>query len=210
MHALAAGVDPTKAIQPQLLHIAKQARAELPSNQYPAKMFDYVWSLYQSGISWEEARDKLYQRYQVEQKDGYEITGKKLYCNGCFAAGINFAASLVSLFYGEGDMQEAIKIAVLAGWDSDNPAATWGGLYGFILGKTGVEQAFGRGFSDKFNIHRTRKGFANKGIDSFGNMAMKATAIVDQVVQQQMAVKAPVTAECWHIPAFVAPTVSPL
>jgi len=210
MHALAAGVDPAKAIKPQLLHIAKQARAELPSNQYPAKMFDYVWSLYQSGISWEEARDKLYQRYQVEAKDGYEITGKKLYCNGCFAAGINFAASLVSLFYGEGDMQNTIKIAVLAGWDSDNPAATWGGLYGFILGKTGVEQAFGRSFSDTFNIHRTRKGFANKGIDSFGNMAMKATAIVDQVVQQQMAVKAPVTAECWYIPAFVAPAVSPL
>lgn len=210
MHALVAGVDPAKAIQPQLLLIAKQARAELPSNQYPAKMFDYVWSLYQSGIPWEEARDKLYQRYQVEQKDGYEITGKKLYCNGCFAAGINFAASLVSLFYGEGDMQETIKIAVLAGWDSDNPAATWGGLYGFVLGKTGVEQAFGRSFSDTFNIHRTRKGFASKGIDSFGNMAMKATAIVDQVVQQQMAVKAPVTAECWHIPAFVAPTVSPL
>lgn len=214
MHALSAAVDPAKAIQPQLLQIAKQARAELPSNQYPAKMFDYVWSLYQSGMPWEEARDKLYQRYQVEAKDGYEITGKKLYCNGCFAAGINFAASLVSLFYGEGDMQETIKIAVLAGWDSDNPAATWGGLYGFILGKSGVEQAFGRSFSDKFNIHRTRKGFANNGIDNFDQMALMATAIVDQVVAQHMpattAAKAAAGAECWHIPAFVAPAVSPL
>ncbi len=212
MHALAASIDPAKAIQPQLLHIAKQARAELPSNQYPAKMFDYVWSLYQSGISWEDARDKLYQRYQVQAKDGYEMSGKKLYCNGCFAAGINFAASLVSLFYGEGDMQNTIKIAVLAGWDSDNPAATWGGLYGFILGKSGVEQAFGRSFSDKFNIHRTRKGFANEGIDNFDQMAAKATAIVDQVVAQHMAgetVVAP-AATCWQIPAFVAPTVSAL
>lgn len=214
MHALSAAVDPAKAIQPQLLQIAKQARAELPSNQYPAKMYDYVWSLYQSGISWEEARDKLYQRYQVEAKDGYEITGKKLYCNGCFAAGINFAASLVSLFYGEGNMQETIKIAVLAGWDSDNPAATWGGLYGFMLGKTGVEQAFGRSFSDKFNIHRTRKGFANNGIDNFDQMALMATAIVDQVVVQHMAVKTTAKTaadeKCWHIPAFVAPIVSPL
>lgn len=211
MHALSAAVDPAKAIQPQLLRIAHQARAELPSNQYPAKMFDYVWSLYQSGMQWEEARDKLYQRYQVEAKDGYEITGKKLYCNGCFAAGINFAASLVSLFYGEGDMKETIKIAVLAGWDSDNPAATWGGLYGFILGKSGVEQAFGRSFSDKFNIHRTRKGFANNGIDNFDQMALMATAIVDQVVAQHMpATTAAASAECWHIPAFVAPAVSPL
>jgi hypothetical protein len=212
MHALAASIDPAKAIQPQLLHIAKQARTELPSNQYPARIFDYVWSLYQSGIPWEEARDKLYQRYQVQAQDGYEITGKKLYCNGCFAAGINFAASLVSLFYGEGDMQNTIKIAVLAGWDSDNPAATWGGLYGFILGKTGVEQAFGRGFSDKFNIHRTRKGFANQGIDSFDQMAAKAAAIVDQVVAQHMLVKTTVapTAACWQIPAYVAPAVRPL
>ncbi|RVT48634.1 ADP-ribosylglycohydrolase family protein [Rheinheimera sediminis] len=214
MHALAAGVDPAKAIEPQVLRIAQQARAELPSNQYPAKMFDFVWSLYQSGIPWEKARDKLYQRYQLEAKDGYEITNKKLYCNGCFAAGINFAASLVSLFYGEGDMQQTIKIAVLAGWDSDNPAATWGGLYGFILGKTGVEQAFGRSFSDKFNIHRTRKGFANNGIDNFGQMALRATAIVDQVVAQHMpaitAAKTAAGAECWHIPAFVAPAVSPL
>lgn len=210
MHALSAAVDPAKAIQPQLLRIAHQARAELPSNQYPAKMFDYVWSLYQSGMPWEEARDKLYQRYQVEAKDGYEITGKKLYCNGCFAAGINFAASLVSLFYGEGDMQETIKIAVLAGWDSDNPAATWGGLYGFMLGKSGVEQAFGRSFSDKFNIHRTRKGFANNDIDNFDQMALMATAIVDQVVAQHMAATTAVGAECWHIPAFVAPAVSPL
>ncbi|MCA1929064.1 ADP-ribosylglycohydrolase family protein [Rheinheimera sp.] len=213
MHALSATVDPAKAIQPQLLSIAKQARAELPSNQYPAKMFDYVWSLYQSGIPWEEARDKLYQRYQVEAKDGYEISGKKLYCNGCFAAGINFAASLVSLFYGEGDMQNTIKIAVLAGWDSDNPAATWGGLYGFILGKTGVEQAFGRSFSDKFNIHRTRKGFANNGIDNFDQMAQMSIAIVDQVVFQYMKPAQPAQTTdsgCWQIPAFVAPAVSPL
>ncbi|WP_127025739.1 ADP-ribosylglycohydrolase family protein [Rheinheimera mangrovi] len=212
MHALSAAVDPAKVIQPQLLRIAHQARAELPSNQYPAKMFDYVWSLYQSGMPWEEARDKLYQRYQVEAKDGYEITGKKLYCNGCFAAGINFAASLVSLFYGEGDMQETIKIAVLAGWDSDNPAATWGGLYGFMLGKSGVEQAFGRSFSDKFNIHRTRKGFANNGIDNFDQMAAKATAIVDQVVMQHMTLNTAIApdATCWQIPAFEALSVSPL
>lgn len=214
LHALAAGIDSTKQIQPQIIHIAKQARAALPPNQYPAKMFDFVLSLYQSGIPWEEARDKLYQRYQLQEEDGYEISRKKLYCNGCFAAGINFAASLVSLFYGEGDMQHTIKIAVLAGWDSDNPAATWGGLYGFILGKQGVEQAFGRSFSSKFNIHRTRKGFANNGIDDFDNMAQMATAIVDQVLIQQMAAKGaekiPSGAQCWHIPAFVPTTVSAL
>lgn len=210
MHALAAGVDPKQPMAPQLQQIARQARLALPSNQYPAKMFDYVWSLYQSGIPWEAARDQLYQRYQLKSEDGYEITGKKLYCNGCFAAGINFAASLVSLFYGEGDMQETIKIAVLAGWDSDNPAATWGGLYGYMLGKTGVEQAFGRKFSSKFNIHRTRTGFANQGIDDFSQMAAKASAIVEQMLTQQLAVPHPAAAECWQIPKLLPHKISPL
>ncbi|MBU2098362.1 MAG: hypothetical protein KKD00_06345, partial [Gammaproteobacteria bacterium] len=102
-----------------------------------------------------------------------------------------------------------------AGWDSDNPAATWGGLYGFILGKTGVEQAFGRRFSSKFNIHRTRKGFANNGIDNFDQMAAMATSIVDQVVQQEMVSKPiglqqAVATDCWVIPAFVKPVQNSL
>ncbi|MDP5137804.1 ADP-ribosylglycohydrolase family protein [Rheinheimera baltica] len=209
LHALAASVDSNKPLQPQILHIASQARADLPSNQYPAKMFDFVLSLYKAGVPWEGARDALYQRYQLEQQDGYEITGKKLYCNGCFAAGINFAASLVSLFYGEGDIQQTLKIATLAGWDSDNPAATWGGLYGFILGRRGVEQAFEQRFSTKFNIHRTRKGFANNGIDNFANMAHMASTIVEDVLRQHLALSMPADASCWHIPAVVKPITEP-
>ena len=38
------------------------------------------------------------------------MTSLNLYCNACFSAGINFAASLVSLFYGKGDFLESIKI----------------------------------------------------------------------------------------------------
>ena len=123
----------------------------------------FVKDKYNSNVPWEETRDGLYQRYQVEQADGYNITSKDIYCNGCFAAGINFGASMVSLLYGEGDIKETIKIGALAGWDSDNPTATWGGLLGFMIGKDGVEKAFERKFSDKFNIHRTRINFSNNG-----------------------------------------------
>ena len=68
-------------------------------------------------------------------------------------SGINFGASLVSLFYGNGDLLETIKIGTLAGWDSDNPTATWGGMLGFILGNEGVEKEFDRTFSSVFHIH---------------------------------------------------------
>ena len=127
------------------------------------------------------------------------MTSKNLYCNGCYAAGINFAASLVSLFYGEGDLKETIKIGALAGWDSDNPTATWGGLLGFILGKEGVEKAFGRKFSDKFHIHRTRVGFPNEGIDTFGSMAQKGLWIIDRVVQEELKGGIDLSSNSWYI-----------
>ena len=149
-------------------------------------MYDYVKELYDSNIKWESARDSIYNRYQVEQQDGYNMTSRELYCNGCYAAGINFASSLISLFFGEGDIKETIKIGTLSGWDSDNPTSTWGGLIGFIIGKSGVEDAFDRDFSNKFNIHRTRQNFPNNGIDNFENMANEGIRIIDRVVKNEL------------------------
>ena len=128
------------------------------------------------------------------------INGKNLYCNGCFAAGINFAASLVSLFYGEGDLVETIKIGSLAGWDSDNPTATWGGLIGFMIGKDGIEEIFDRTFSDKFNIHRTRQNFPNDGIDSFDNMAKRGLSIIDRVIKEEIGGTINIENNAWIIP----------
>lgn len=186
MYSLAATVDSTLPIGPQLRTNATRARSMIPSHSYIAKMYDYVAHRYSQGAPWETVRDELYQRYQVEQADGYTITSQNLYCNGCFAAGINFAASIVSLLYGEGDIKETIKIASLAGWDSDNPAATWGGMLGFIIGKEGVEQAFNRRFSETFNIHRTRGNFPNNGLDNFSRMAQEGVEITDRVVVNRM------------------------
>ena len=184
----------------QILWMADKARQYLPDDSYSAKMFDFVKSRYQAGVPWEQARDEVYLRYQVEQLDGYDITSRNIYCNGCFASGINFASSLVSLFYGEGDFKETVKIAVLAGWDSDNPAATWGGLLGFMHGKDGIEQAFGRKFASRFNIHRTRGNFPNDGIDTFQAMAEKGLFVIDRVVQEEMGGGVDLANNRWLIP----------
>ena len=71
-------------------------------------MFDFVKKNYDDNIPWEVTRDRVYERYQVYAEDGYDVTSRNLYCNGCFAAGINFASSIISLFYGEGDIKETI------------------------------------------------------------------------------------------------------
>lgn len=201
MHALIHVESDTRSPVESIRFIAEAARHHLPDSDYPAKMYDFVFGMYQQGYTWEETRDSVYTRYQVEQQDGYNITSRNLYCNGCFAAGINFAASLVSLFYGEGDFRETIKIAVLCGWDSDNPSATWGGLLGFMLGKKGIEKVFDRTFSDQYDIHRTRMGFPNEGIDSFYDMAEKGLYIIDRVVQDELGGGIDLHRDRWYIPA---------
>jgi hypothetical protein len=208
MYSLASSVDRSLPMEEQIMWMADSARQYLPDDSYSAKMFDFVKSRYRAGVPWEQARDEVYQRYQVEQLDGYDITSKNLYCNGCFASGINFAASLVSLFYGEGDFKETVKIAVLAGWDADNPAATWGGLLGFMHGKDGIEQAFGRKFANRFNIHRTRGNFPNEGMDTFQAMAERGIFVIDRVVQEEIHGGVDLANRQWLIPG-TGPAISP-
>ena len=200
MYSLASYVDEDMMIKDKIFWMADQARKRLPRDSYSAKMYDFVKSGYENKIPWEKVRDDVYERYQVDQDDGYDITSKGLYCNGCFAAGINFASSIISLLYGEGDIKETIKIGTLAGWDSDNPTSTWGGLLGFMIGKNGIERTFGRQFSDIYNIHRTRQGFPNGGMDTFSNMATVGIFIIDRIVQNQMGGGVSLQNDKWYIP----------
>ena len=199
MYSLATTIDTKKDIKYNILTIADKSRYLLPETSYSSKMYDYVKGQYLEGKSWEEARDNVYERYQVESKDGYNITSKKLYCNGCFAAGINFAASLISLFWGEGNLKRTIKIGTLTGWDSDNPTSTWGGLIGFIIGKKGVEKEFNRKFSEKYFIHRTRQNF-DYDVDDFDNMANNAIKIITNMVKNEINGRFDQENQLWYIP----------
>jgi ADP-ribosylglycohydrolase len=185
MHALAATVDAKQPLGPQLQALARVARSNLPEGGYPAKMFDFVWNHYQSNpdkSDWESTRDAIYQRYQRQSHDGYVYRKP-------FDAGINFASSLVSLFYGNADFRRTVQIGALAGWDSDNPTATWGGLLGYLLGKDRLEAEFpGQVPSDTYWIHRTRRNFPDytpgvPGEDTFRLMAERMLAVIERVEQ---------------------------
>ena len=202
MYSLAANSNPNLSIKENLLIMAEKSRDQLPNDSYASKMYDFVKKQYNEGLPWETIRDNVYIRYQVEEKDGYDITSRNLKCNGCFAAGINFAASLISLFAGEGDLKETIKLGSLMGWDSDNPTATWGGLIGFMIGHHGVEKAFNREFSEEYNIHRTRQNFLN-GIDTFSNMANVGVFITDRVVQEELGGGVDLEKNLWYIPKTI-------
>ena len=66
--------------------------------------------------------------------------------------------------------------------------------------KDGLEKAFTQKFSDRFNIHRTRGGFANKGIDSIGAMAKKGVLVIDRVVQEEIGGGVDLDNDRWLIP----------
>lgn len=182
MHAAAISIDDEGDRAQQLRDIAALAAEQLPASGYARDMYNFVLEAYRTNpdkTDWERTRDAVYVRYQVNGAGGYNYQRP-------FDAGINFAASLISLFYGEGDFKRTLQIATLAGWDSDNPAATWGGLLGFTLGRRGLEQTFAHSFPETYWIHRTRRGFIDytpglPGEDSFSQMALRGVDVVNKV-----------------------------
>lgn len=188
MHSLAAVVNQDLSLKDQTQWLAEQASYYLPSDSASAAVYKFVKNHYENNPdknNWESTRDAIYQRYQIGNADGYDYAQP-------FDSVINFAASLVSLFYGEGDIVRTIKIGTLAGWDSDNPTATWGGLLGFMLGKEGIEKAFAReNVSDIFWIHRTRRNFPDylpyqKGEITFQKMAQMGVEVADRIIVEDM------------------------
>ncbi len=202
MHSLASVVGPEKSSREQVDWLAARARQRLPDSSYPAKIYDFIREEYENNPdkdNWEKTRDQLYRRHTGVTTDGYNY-------RSWFDAGINFGASLISLFYGEGDFKRTIQIATLCGWDSDNPTATWGGLLGFMLGREGVERAFPEtNLSGLYNISRTRINFPDRtpdqpGDDSFELMAQRGIHVIDRVVIEEMGGGVDLEKGTWCIP----------
>ena len=202
MYSLASYVENELSMKEKVFWLAKQARKRLPDGTPVAGMYDYIKASYDANPDkndWESTRDSVYERYQVGGGDGYVY-------NQSFDSGINFAASLVSLFYGEGDLPRTIKIGSLTGWDSDNPTATWGGLLGFMLGKNNVEWAFEKDdLSETYWISRTRRNFPDQtpvmdGEDTFSLMAKRGIYIIDRVVIEELDGGVDLEKDVWYIP----------
>lgn len=78
-------------------------------------------------IDWREARARLHAAYYKEV-DGFRVPDQ--------VAGsiINGLSAVLALLYGENDWMQTVSIAISAGYDCDNQAATCGALLGMIHG----------------------------------------------------------------------------
>lgn len=104
MHALASLDSTFTNLKEQTAWMAEQASKQLAPNQYPAKMYQYIKSLYEQKIPCEATRDSLHKNIRFAMRMG--MNGPKRIAFVMVASlQINFGASLVSLFYGEGDIK---------------------------------------------------------------------------------------------------------
>ena len=204
MHSLVSVVDPALSRKEQITWMAEEARKRVPDWSYIADMYDFVKAEYEHNEDkedWEATRRKVYERYQVNGVAGYDYKYP-------WDSGINFASSMVSLFYGEGDYKKTVRIGTLAGWDSDNPTATWGGLLGLLYGYAGLEEHFDkRNFSDDYLISRTRYNFS-EAPDNFTSMATRGLRIIDDAVVNGMG--GSIDDDNWVIPRMEGGIVAPL
>ena len=194
MHSMAALFESSNMTIPSFIMYSAERAADscLLPEMYSRKMYDYILSRFQSDPQpmWEDVRDETVYMFD-KNRTSYDLgffTGERDY-TGRFknTAGINFAMSLISLFWGKGDWKETVKIGTLTGYDSDNSAtATWGGLLGFIMGKTAYEAMFGITISDQYDIAKTRSFNASDGvphgIDKISEMAEKGIEITQRAI----------------------------
>ena len=118
--------------------------------------------------------------------------------NSDAAKQIPFVITLNEILFANEDNSITHQLCFLA--QNADAMANWGGLLGFMIGKEQVEKTFGQKIATKFNIHRTRKGFPNNGIDNFENMALKGISIVDRVVVEKMNGSIDTEKNLWVIP----------
>ncbi len=172
------GVEPS-------LWLVERAREVLPAESKTLDVLDYVtaWYLIHPDGPWEDCRDAIYSRYQLDDgQNGF------LY-RGWTESTVNFATAIMALLYGEGDYQRTIQIATLAGWDSDNPAATLGGLLGLMLGYDELVAQFpGQSLSDRYLVSNTRDGIEDRlpddleAEDTFALLASRQLLVADQAI----------------------------
>ncbi len=97
--------------------------SEIPSTSRFAEAIKYVIGLWKKGLGWEEALDKVQERY------GFYSPVHTIN---------NAAIVATALLWGEGRFTDTITIAVMGGLDTDCNGATAGSVIGVVLGADNI------------------------------------------------------------------------
>jgi len=114
---------------PDVVELVAQARAAEPVGSVVGPIVDDVvrWHGH-SPQDWRATREKIRESYDTDPQ--------------WWASRVNFAATIMALLYGEGDLRATVDIAGLAGWDADNNMTTSAGLIGVMIGFENLPEPF--------------------------------------------------------------------
>lgn len=142
----------------------ERVRGHFADTLTTAKIFDAVKAEYEADpTDWKAARQNLYRKY---------------YVNDVLNCEINFAMTILSLFYGQNDYEKTVGIAVLAGFDNDCNAATAGTIMGIQKGVDGLPQKFLDASGDRY-LNTNRPGLPSGTVSEIASrIAAQAQEVI--------------------------------
>ena len=94
--------------------------------------------------NWRDTRKKIHEKYYRYKKGTYEAPVSVV------SSLNNGLCGIMAILYGQGDFMKTVGIAVTAGYDCDNQAATCGGLIGVLHGTKCIPEELTEGFNDRY------------------------------------------------------------
>ncbi|MDI6451372.1 ADP-ribosylglycohydrolase family protein [Anaerobaca lacustris] len=118
------------------MKLVKTALSHIPTDSpFHEGMLDVIGWYEASPDDWRVTRRKIHEKYYRYRKGDYAAPVSVV------SSLVNGLCGVLAILYGEGDFMKTVGIAVSAGYDCDNQAATCGGLMGVMLGAKAIPQS---------------------------------------------------------------------
>jgi ADP-ribosylglycohydrolase len=120
--------DPQRLVRQALAYIP-------PDSPFHEGMVDVLRWHAEAPDDWRATRQRIHDKYYRYRKGDYEAPVSVV------SSLVNGLCGVLAVLYGEGDFMRSVGIAVSAGYDCDNQAATVGGLLGVMHGAGVIPKA---------------------------------------------------------------------
>lgn len=121
---------------------------------------------------------EIYENNKTDWRLGRRLVNDKFATSYALDNKINFAMTILSLFYGENDYEKTVQTAILAGYDNDCNAATCGAIMGIMKGYSGLPKHLVDA-SGTYYRNTNRPGLASNSIDELADrMLVQAEEII--------------------------------
>ena len=146
---------------PDIATLIAEARESEPDGSIVAPIVDDVQRWFaENPDDWRATRALIGEEYDTDPE--------------WWASRVNFASTIMALLYGNGDLNETVTIAGLAGWDADNNMTTSAGLLGLIIGADDLPEPWASASDVYFNEDLVGD---LPQFDSVENIARRTTAL---------------------------------